>query len=102
MMMRGESSMKSIPNRYTWRLFRRTALFPALFLLLSTAGFGQEGRQQTDLVLATVRLSNAKSTATGFILSRPTANAEGVSQFLLVTAAHVLEKAEGEEISINY
>jgi hypothetical protein len=94
--------MKSIPDRNKWRPIRRTALFPALLLVLSSAGFGQGAGQQTDLVLATVRLSNAKSTATGFILSRPAVSAEGASQFLLVTAAHVLEKADGEEISIIY
>src|SRR5262249_37177244 len=55
----------------------------------------------TELVSATVRLSNPKSTATGFILSRP-AKTDGALQFLLVTGAHVVEKAEGEEMSIVY
>jgi len=93
--------MKCITNRNKWRLIGQTAILPILLLFLPSAGFGQVG-QQTDLVMATVRLSNPKSTATGFILFRPGAKPDATSQFLLVTAAHVLEKAEGDEISINY
>src|SRR5262245_55003708 len=90
----------------------RIAFYPARLLLIPAMvipalvnpelGFGQAAGQSTDLVNATVRLSNPKSTATGFVLSRPAAKANGAGQFLLVTAAHVLEKAEGEEMSIIY
>ena len=76
-------------------------LIPVLVLSIPALGFGQVSGQSTDLVNVTVRLSNPKSTATGFILSRP-AKTEGAGQFLLMTAAHVLEKAEGDEMSIIF
>lgn len=47
-------------------------------------------------VLATVRLANPKSTATGFILSRD----DGAR--VLVTAAHVFERAERETVSVHF
>lgn len=44
----------------------------------------------------TVRLSNAKSTATGFILTRDSGGR------VLVTAAHVLERAAGETVTVVF
>lgn len=47
-------------------------------------------------VQITVRLANTKSTATGFVLTRSDGNQ------VLVTAAHVFERAEGETISVFF
>ncbi len=94
--------MKNILARYTWCRTMRTFLYLVLLLFIPSVTYGQSPGPGTDLVMATVRLSNPKSTATGFILSRPAAKPEGTGQFLLVTAAHVLEKAEGEEMSIFF
>jgi hypothetical protein len=93
--------MLSVLNRNHWRLCARVSVSAALVLVLSEASFSQAAGSGTDLVNATVRLSNPKSTATGFILSRP-AKKEGLGQFLLVTAAHVLDRAEGEEMSVIF
>lgn len=64
--------------------------------------WGQSPGGQTELVMATVRLANLKSSATGFVLTRPRADEQAKSQFVLVTAAHVLEMCDGAEISVNY
>lgn len=62
----------------------------------------QTARPKTDLVLATVRISNPKSTATAFIVHRPAAEAGQLARPVLVTAAHALERSEGEEMSVLY
>ncbi len=74
----------------------------ALWLLVVAPARGQTTARQTDLVMATVRLSNLKSTATGFVLVRPRAGGEAGEQHLLITAAHVLEMSDGEEMTVNY
>ena len=60
----------------------------------------------TDLVRATVRISNPQSTATGFLLTRPAAPGKSSEnppdRFVLVTAAHVFERAEGHEVRIDF
>jgi hypothetical protein len=93
--------MKRVLNRSSRCFSLQFSWSPALLLFLSGPIFGQVTTSGTDLVSATVRLSNPKSTATGFVLSRPAKTGDAV-QFLLVTGAHVLEKAEGEEMSINH
>jgi hypothetical protein len=51
----------------------------------------------TQLMRATVRVSHDKSSGTGFVLSRPHRN-----QFVLVTAAHVLENIPGDEAVLGF
>lgn len=81
----------------------RTILsFLAICLLLTAPARAQTPGRQTDLVMATVRLSNSKSTASGFVLVRPRAGDEATPQFILITAAHVLEMSDGEEMTVNY
>ncbi|HEY2249605.1 MAG TPA: hypothetical protein VGH74_01045, partial [Planctomycetaceae bacterium] len=58
--------------------------------------------QLTDVFMATVRLTNPKSSATAFILVRPKKNDEQRDRLALVTAAHVLEKSEGDEVTIGF
>lgn len=80
----------------------RTLLCVALCLLPISPARGQTAGPQTDLVMATIRLSNLKSTATGFVLSRPRAGDEATHQYILITAAHVLEMSDGDEMTVNY
>ncbi|HEX5446619.1 MAG TPA: trypsin-like serine protease [Pirellulales bacterium] len=83
----------------------RTMLYFVLGLLLTAPARAQTPGRQTDLVMATVRLSNLKSTATGFALVRPRTGGEAgeaTDQYILVTAAHVLEMSDGEEMTVNY
>jgi hypothetical protein len=61
----------------------------------------EQPKPQTQLVLATVRLSNASSAATGFVLIRSRGEGEK-PQYLLVTAAHVFERAKGEELQVGF
>jgi hypothetical protein len=56
----------------------------------------------TELMKATFKLINEKSTATGFVLSRPSEQDPDKTQFVLVTAAHVLETMTGDEGTIVY
>ncbi len=67
-----------------------------LLLLSLTAGLSAAESFPRQAVQITVRLANTKSTATGFILTRD----DGTR--VLVTAAHVFERAEGETLSILY
>jgi hypothetical protein len=59
-----------------------------------------------DLVRATVRISNPQSVATGFLLVRPAPQANGQGpageRFVLVTADHVLDRAQGDETRIDF
>lgn len=87
---------------------RRASVFAAVRCLLigffacrAAGAAGQSPRPKTDLVLATVRLSNPKSTATAFILHRP-AEPGQPARPVLVTAAHAFERSEGEEMSVLY
>jgi hypothetical protein len=56
----------------------------------------------TQLMNATVKLENPKSTATAFLLTRPAPGQARKAQFILLTAAHVLEQMTGDEVILNY
>jgi hypothetical protein len=94
--------MKRAPTQNNGRFCVRIILCSAFLAVLSETVFSQTVGSGTDLVSVTVRLSNPKSTATGFVVSRPATMPDGPGQFLLVTAAHVFEKAEGDEMSVIY
>jgi hypothetical protein len=55
---------------------------------------------RTQVVLATYRLTAGTSTASSFVVSRPHPTQVGKPQFLLVTCAHVLEQAPGDEATL--
>jgi hypothetical protein len=92
------------------RHVNRQSPVPAIFLRVTAgllccraaAAVAESPRPKTDLVLATVRISNPKSTATAFILHRPAAEPGQPARPVLVTAAHVLERSEGAEISVMF
>jgi hypothetical protein len=56
----------------------------------------------TQLMNATVKIANPKSTATAFLLTRPDPSQASKTQFILVTAAHVLEKMTGDEAELFF
>lgn len=58
---------------------------------------GREDDFASQMVLATCKVFNKDSTATGFLVRPPAASAAAPGQVLLVTAGHVLEKSGGEE-----
>lgn len=59
------------------------------------------GDLDTQLVMATFKVANPKSTATFFVLKREIGEgAEKKQQCILVTANHVFEKAEGDEVTL--
>ena len=72
-----------------------------VLLFLTQPALGQS-EQLADVVMATVRLMNPKSSATGFVLVRPKTKEEQTGRLALITAAHVLEKAEGDEITVGF
>jgi hypothetical protein len=53
------------------------------------------------VVRASCKLINPKSTATVFLVARPVAGKDGKSETILVTAAHVLNQAEGETVTLQ-
>jgi hypothetical protein len=77
-------------------------LFVGLALACGRPLHAQERDLDTRMMLATYKVANAESTGTGFILSRPSPGEPGRSQYLLVTARHVLERMKGEEATIVF
>lgn len=80
----------------------RSLLPFAVIILLPTCSFAQSAVRTRDLVQATVRISNPKSTATGFVLTLPKPKGQEGSQCVLVTAGHVLERTDGTDISVGF
>ncbi len=76
---------------------RSLAILPALCFLVSIpASHGDEAAEK--LVLATYKLANGSSTATGTVYLRETE--EGKSQRFVVTAAHVVEAMKGDSFTL--
>lgn len=73
----------------------RLALVAALVMGWASRLNAQESFAR-QAVLITVKLTNAKSTATGFILTRDD------GRRVLVTAAHVFERASGDTVSVYF
>ncbi len=66
-------------------------------------GFSHSARADdfdTELMRATCKLANEKSTATAFLLSQPGAGDSRKGSFLLITAAHVFEQMAGNEATL--
>lgn len=64
---------------------------------------GAEGTDlDTQLMLGTVKVSDPDSTGTAFILSRTDPDNPKGTQFLLVTAEHVLGRTKGDEVSVVF
>lgn len=78
------------------------ATLVAVFLCPPARGLAESPGAWSEMVQATVRLSNPKSTCTGFVLSRPSPADPQAVQYILVTAAHALEQAEGDQIVVRY
>jgi hypothetical protein len=55
---------------------------------------------RTQFVLATYRLENSKTSATGFVISRPRPGTKQKADVVLVTAAHVFQTMSGDEATI--
>jgi hypothetical protein len=79
-------------------------LVAALYLTLFLMGpsFASADDLNTQLMNATVKIAHEKSTATAFFLSRPALDDPQKTQFLLVTAAHVLETAPGDAVTLFF
>lgn len=77
--------------------FQRTLAFILLFVFPVISPAADDEDFDTQMMRATVKISHDQSTATGFILSTA-----GGAKFVLVTAAHVLEKTPGDETSVIF
>lgn len=75
----------------------------AIFMLLmTTTGFAQEDYDlATFLMKSTFKLSGAWSEGTCFIIGRPLKDKPDQAYYVLVTAAHVLESAKGDEMVLH-
>jgi hypothetical protein len=79
----------------------RTLLCLAAAVLLLGGPLPARGEDfHTELMKATFKLANDKSTATAFILTRPDPDKRKRTQFILVTAAHVFETMAGDEATL--
>jgi hypothetical protein len=56
----------------------------------------------TQLINATVKITDSKSTATAFILSRPAPGNPQKNQFVLITAAHALASTTSDEVTLFF
>jgi hypothetical protein len=75
--------------------------------LLAVLASGQCLRAQphdldTQLMLATLKLSDQEATGTAFVLTRVLPKNPKAPQFLLVTAEHTLSRTKGDEVTIVY
>ncbi len=82
----------------------RGALMLACLMLGQGGAVGGEAVDlDTRLMLATVKLAGKESTGTAFLLvGKPKGDDAGKPAVFLVTAAHVLEHAKGEEATVFY
>ncbi|MGV3607831.1 MAG: trypsin-like peptidase domain-containing protein [Planctomycetaceae bacterium] len=78
------------------------ALLVALLALGSSGAIAQEEDFNTSVMRATIKLQHERSTATGFLLTRPSPADANQTQFVLVTANHVLENTPGDETTLIY
>jgi hypothetical protein len=60
------------------------------------------GDLNTQMMRATVKIANPKSTAAAFLLTRPANGRANKAQVILVTAAHVFEQMTGDEAVITF
>ena len=73
-----------------------TAAFLAVYGVLDVGPAIAESRR-TELVRATYRIENSKSTGTGFVVRLDAADDSAVGRQLLITAAHAFERMDGEQ-----
>ena len=74
-------------------------LFVWLLFALAAPAIAEEEDFHTRMVKATVKISHARSTATGFLLTTPHEDGE---RSILVTADHVLEMTPGDETTVEF
>lgn len=77
----------------------RTTLILAL---MATTTATRADDFHTLMMRATVKIQHEKSTATGFILRQPKSAAAEEPRWILVTAAHVLERSSDNETTLVY
>jgi hypothetical protein len=78
------------------------AIAAGLFVVLfGAAGWLRAEDFSTQLMSATFKVIDPKSTATAFILSRPVPGKADKFDSVLVTAAHVFELTEGKEVTLQ-
>ena len=63
---------------------------------------GEAEDLDTQLMLATVKLSDPDASGTAFVLSRVPAKDPKASQFILITAEHILSRTKSEEVGVVY
>jgi hypothetical protein len=80
----------------------RFAAVPGLALLLAGPLRAEPEDLPTQLMRATVKVNHEKSAGSGFILTRPDPHEARRRQFVLVTAAHVLEKIPGDDATVFF
>jgi hypothetical protein len=74
--------------------------FPCALVLLASSLTAHAEDLGTELMKATFKLANEKSSATAFLLCRPNPDAPKKTQYLLVTAAHAFETMSGNEATL--
>ena len=73
-----------------------------LLLVFSREALAQPSDLDTQLMLATVKVSDTDSTGTAFILSRPKPGDPKATQFLLITAEHTLSRSKANEVTVVF
>jgi hypothetical protein len=73
---------------------------PVVILLVSAPFVHGADDFNTQMMNSTFKIANEKSTATAFVLVRPSLKEPKKEDFLLITANHVLEPMSGEEATL--
>jgi hypothetical protein len=79
---------------------KRSALMIAMLVLASRPQAARADDFDTQLMEATFKIANERSTATCFLLTRPPPGQPNKLQFVLVTAGHVFENMTGNEATL--
>ena len=81
---------------------RRLAVLGAMFFGLSLAAASSQAEDfSTQVMSATFKVIDPKSTATAFVLSRPVPGKPDKFDSVLVTAGHEFERTEGNDVTLQ-
>jgi hypothetical protein len=96
----GEKVLAKMPRPFACKLGRLVSLF--LVFAGSVAAGAETDDLDTQLMLATVKVSDSDASGSAFVLARPRPGDPKSTQFLLITAEHTLSRTKGNEVTVVF
>jgi hypothetical protein len=96
----GEKALAKMPRPFACKLGRFVPLF--LVFVGPVAAGAELDDLDTQLMLATVKVSDSDASGSAFVLTRPKPGDPKSTQFLLVTAEHTLSRTKGNEVTVVF